>query len=232
MKTILPLLFFFLIFTTKAQQSCNQIVYPAIGNSTGGSFHVYNDSTITDGDGLLFYICSGVHLTVNSSAGNVYLMEDNSLLTINAHNGDHIFAKGNCTIIDNTTASITVNKEASSTFSKPNMPSAASVFTCNSMVFDYSMVGGNSPCDQINGIDAYKNEQLIIYPNPTNSGEFIFFNNEVQSLKLFNINGELVFEALNINSNNIQLPNLTTGLYIARISSSTGKEEQLKMNIK
>ena len=231
MKTILPLLFAFISFTINAQQSCNQIIPPAFGNTTGGAFHVHNDSTINNGDGLIFYICSGVHLTVNASAGNIYMMENNSQLTINDHNGDGVFAKGNCTIIDNTIENIIVNKEASSTFFKPNMPSAALVFTCSAMVYDYSMVGGSSPCGQINNINEIDSEQLKIYPNPANRGESIFFNNEILSLRLFNVNGELVFEALNINTNNMQLPELKAGLYIARMSSLTGKEEQLKINI-
>ena len=231
MKTILPLLFILFTFNSTAQQNCNQIVPPALGNSTGGIYHVFNDSTITNGDGLLFYICSGAHLTVNSSAGNVYLMEDNSQLTINAHDGDVIFAKGNCTIIDNTIENIVVNKEASSSFSKPNMPSNGTVFTCPSMVFDYSWFGGVSPCGQINGIEDIETEQLIIYPNPASSGESIFFNNDIHSLRLYNLNGKLVFEALNINTNNIQLPKLNAGLYIAKVSSISGIDRQLKINI-
>jgi hypothetical protein len=232
MKSILPLLFILFTFNSTAQQSCNQAVPLAAGDSTGGSFHVYNDSTITNGDGLLFYICSSAHLTVNSSAGNVYLMEDNSQLTINAQDGgDVVLAKGNCTIIDNTIEFTIINKESSSSFSKPNMPSGALIYTCPSMVFDYSMVGGSSPCSQINRIETIETEQLIIYPNPASSGESIFFNNDIHSLRLYSLNGKLVFEALNINTDNIELPNLTAGLYIAKMSSKKEKEIQLKINI-
>ena len=231
MKTILPLLFILFTFNSTAQQSCNQLIPPAIGNSNGGVFHVHNDSTITNGDGLLFYICSGAHLTVNYSVGNIYLMEDNSLLTINAHDGDAVFAKGNCTIIDNTIENIVVNKESSSSFSKPNMPNAAIVFTCPTMVFDYSMVGGSSSCGQINGLNEYQKKTLITYPNPIKSGGSLFFSEEINTLKLYNLNGELVFESLNINSENIHLPELTTGFYIAKISSNKEKEIQVKINI-
>jgi len=231
MKSILPLLFILFTFNSTAQQFCNQVVPPAVGNSTGGVFHVHNDSTITNGDGLLFYICSGAHLTVNSSTGNVYLMEDNSLLTINAHDGDAVFAKGNCTIIDNTTENIVVNKEASSTFSKPNMPAAGIIYTCPAMVFDYSMVGGSSPCSQINGLNEYQKKTLISYPNPIENGGSLFFSEEISDLKLYNLNGKLVFESLNIENDNIQLPKLTAGLYIAKVSSIKGMETQVKINI-
>ena len=231
MKTILPLLFILFTFNSTAQQSCNQLIPPAIGNSNGGVFHVHNDSTITNGDGLLFYICSGAHLTVNYSVGNIYLMEDNSLLTINAHDGDAVFAKGNCTIIDNTIENIVVNKESSSSFSKPNMPNAAIVFTCPTMVFDYSWFSGVSPCGQINGLNEYQKKRLIAYPNPIENGGSLFFNEEINTLKLYNFSGKLVFESLNIKSNNIHLPDLNTGFYIAKISSKKEKEIQLKINI-
>ena len=156
---------------------------------------------------------------------------NNSQLTINNHIGDGIWAKGNCTIVDNTTESIGVYKEASSTFSKPNMPSAAVIYNCPAMVFDYSMVGGSSTCGQSNDLNEYQKKTLITYPNPVKNGGSLFFSEEINTLNLYNLNGELVFEFLNIKSDNIHLPKLTAGLYIAKISSNKAKQIQVKINI-
>lgn len=131
-------------------------------------YHIYNDSTINDLDGSAYYICSGVQVIVEASAGSIYYMEDNSEIIILSQSGDVVNAKANCVIIDSTSQNIIVNKEASSTFLKPFMTSLGIVFTCEPMLFDYSLIGGTSPCNIINDISHLQNENLTLYPNPTN----------------------------------------------------------------
>jgi hypothetical protein len=149
-------------------QICNHTIPSPATVPGGGVYHVSSDSTIDDQDGSIYYLCSGVHLTVDGSAGCTYYLEDSCQITIKAHNGDVVNAKGYCTIIDSTSQSIVVNKEVTSTFSKPFMPSLGIVFTCSPMVYDYSLVGGSSPCANSTSINDYDLDFVSLYPNPTN----------------------------------------------------------------
>ena len=100
MKTFLQIL---IIWFSSAlySQNCEHIIPAASNTPSSGIYHVFNDSTIYDQDGSIYYICSGVHLTVEWSGGSVYYMEENSQLTILDSGGDAVYAKGNCVITKN-----------------------------------------------------------------------------------------------------------------------------------
>jgi hypothetical protein len=207
-------------------QICNHTIPSPATVPGGGVYHVSSDSTIDDQDGSIYYLCSGVHLTVDGSAGCTYYLEDSCQITIKAHNGDVVNAKGYCTIIDSTSQSIVVNKEVTSTFSKPFMPSLGIVFTCSPMVYDYSLVGGSSPCANSTSINDYDLDFVSLYPNPTNQYFSIDLGENHQSLKvtITDISGRLVQSE---NYANLHLLNFRldepAGVYLLMIESGEKK---------
>ena len=150
-------------------QNCSHTIPPAAGGPGGGGiYHIFSDTAITDQSGSVYYVCSGVKLTMQYSAGSAYYLENNCTLSIIDHDGDVVNAKGNCTITDNSSEGIIVNKEASSTFSKPNMTAAGIVYTCSPTVFNYGQVGGNSPCNPPLEIQKLDLGSITVSPNPSN----------------------------------------------------------------
>jgi hypothetical protein len=65
-----------------------------------------------------------------------------------------------------------------------------------------------------------KEEDLLVYPNPANSNVFIG-STDIKQIEIYNITGELV--AAEFNTNRMEVSNLPNGLYVFRLTSSTGK---------
>lgn len=63
-------------------------------------------------------------------------------------------------------------------------------------------------------------ENLLVYPNPANSTVFIG-SNDIKQIEIYNITGELV--TAEFNTNRIEVSNLPNGLYVFRLTTSTGK---------
>lgn len=224
MKKILLTFLAAATFQVAIGQTCSTIIAPHAPSSGGGVYHVFSDTTINDQDGSTYYFCSGINVTVNYSAGCVYQLEDNVTLTITDQEGDAIYAKGNCTITDNSSESIIVNKEASSTFSKPNNTPMGIVFTCSPMTFDYSAVGGSSPClTSINENVLNKFEEITVYPNPVSSNGELRLGIEVNRVILRDLSGAKVVEYNNLTSDFIQLGNITSGFYLLVAESLSGQ---------
>jgi hypothetical protein len=207
-------------------QVCNHTIPSPATVPGGGVYHVSSDSIINDQDGSIYYLCSGVHLTVEGSAGCTYYLEDSCQITIKAHNGDVVNAKGYCTIIDSTSQSIIVNKEVTSTFSKPFMPSLGIVFTCSPMVYEYSLVGGSTPCANSTSIGDYDLALVSLYPNPTTQYFSIDLGENHQSIKIniTDISGRLV---QSMNYANLDLLNFRldepAGVYLLMVESGDRK---------
>jgi hypothetical protein len=66
-----------------------------------------------------------------------------------------------------------------------------------------------------------KEKQLYIYPNVVTNGSVTFFNDEVQSYKIMDINGRIIIEENNF-SNSIEIDNLNPGLYFVKALIKTG----------
>ena len=207
-------------------QVCNHTIPSPATVPGGGVYHVSSDSIIDDQDGSIYYLCSGVHLTVEGSAGCTYYLEDSCQLTIMAHNGDVVNAKGYCTIIDSTSQSIVINKELTSTFSKPSMPTLGIVFTCSPMIYDYSLIGGSTPCANSTSIDDYDLALVSLYPNPTSQYFSIDLGKNHQSLKITitDISGRLVQSEsyANLHLLNFRLDE-PAGVYLLMIESGGRK---------
>ena len=70
-----------------------------------------------------------------------------------------------------------------------------------------------------------------MYPNPVKSGESLTFNEKVNSVKLYSLGGQLLFQAEDRNTNQLVLPNLKSGFYITTGTTAAGDEFQLKLNV-
>jgi len=71
--------------------------------------------------------------------------------------------------------------------------------------------------------DYYLNDNISIYPNPTKDDLFINLadnSNEIKSIKLYSLTGQLIFEKKKTNS--ISLENTPKGLYLIEIETTKG----------
>lgn len=220
------ILFAFLLISASQSansQTCSSTIFPHAPSSSGGNYHVKSDTTINDPNGSNYYICSGVTVTVSYSAGCSYQLEDDVTLTIMDHEGDVIFAKGNCTITDNSSEAIVVNKESTSTFSKPNNTVMGFVYNCSPMVFDYSGVGGSSPCLASLSEESNANQSLKLFPNPIHGSGQLKIELLANKISIYTLSGVLVASYNNLEKNYIQLNNLVSGTYILVAETSLGE---------
>jgi acetyl esterase/lipase len=63
-------------------------------------------------------------------------------------------------------------------------------------------------------------DNLLVYPNPANATLFIA-SNDLKQIEVYNMTGELVSTAFN--TNRLDVSNLPNGLYVFRLTTSTGK---------
>ncbi len=220
MKKIILFLSFGICYSFSAQ-TCNHTIPPAAGGPGGGGiYHIFNDTVINDQAGSIYYICNNVKLTMQYSAGSSYYLENNSTLIITDHDGDVVNAKGNCSITDNSSESIVVNKEASTTFSKPNMPSLAIVYSCSSMNYSYGQVGGASPCSGTLSVVEKQLNKLTVSPNPSNGSLTINLGEYIGKImvQLTDINGQLILSQTFENEQYLNLEfKASSGIYFLRI---------------
>ncbi len=209
-------------------QNCSQVVYP---NMPPNNNHIYTNMTVTDSAGGNYYVCSGVTLTMTYSAGCNYQLEDNATLIIQDHEGDNVVAKGNCTITDYSTTMIVVSMESTSTLSKPNDPFNYVVFNCNPTVFDYSMVGGSSPCS----LDVSENEiktKLLPHPNPVERDGSITINVSSVKAEIYNTSGKLLSSYNTTGKDHIELTGLESGTYLLVVTLNDGNRINSKIVVK
>lgn len=63
-------------------------------------------------------------------------------------------------------------------------------------------------------------DNLLVYPNPANSTLYIS-SNDLKQIEVYNMTGELV--STEFNTNRMEVSNLPNGLYVFRLTTSTGK---------
>lgn len=219
MKTLLFAVLFAAPMAASAQVCNHTIPIHAVSQGVG-SFHILSDTTMPYNDGSSFYVCSGVHLTIQGSAGCNYYLEDGASLTILDHDGDNVIAKGNCTIVDESTETLVVTSEATTTISKPNDPFNFVQLTCTNMVFDYQLVGGSAPCNL--SLEEATVEKLDVYPNPVLEGQSIQFNESVASVSLMDLSGRVVLNQSALNSDELIVSGVNAGIYLITVRRENG----------
>ncbi len=79
-------------------------------------------------------------------------------------------------------------------------------------------------CDLILNLDSTEINSLVIYPNPTDNYLFIEGNENPISISIFNLSGKKVMSTKN--TNRIDVKELSSGVYIIRISDGKGQTDR------
>lgn len=74
-----------------------------------------------------------------------------------------------------------------------------------------------------------QNSKTKVYPNPSFDLITIQSENEIKSIDFININGQVVQSNTNINKGNIEINELTNGIYQLKITLDSGKIEYFKL---
>ena len=112
-----------------------------------------------------------------------------------------------------------INGEISQSFTPSVNGSYAVEITKNSCV-------DTSSCEQIASVginESVSNNSLVLYPNPTSSILNIDTKGErIESVRIFNVSGQLMESELNNNNNSIDVSNYQSGLYIIQVETQNG----------
>lgn len=68
-------------------------------------------------------------------------------------------------------------------------------------------------------VNQISNSKIFIYPNPADKEVFIKTKSELAEIKIFNMNGELVFFEKNQSNNSVNISDLTEGIYILYVKT-------------
>ncbi|MDU8886114.1 T9SS type A sorting domain-containing protein [Yeosuana sp. MJ-SS3] len=147
-----------------------------------------------------------IHFKIQAGTCNDY--SQTILVTLDSYN--QVFTKTSCN---------GTNLKYTSTGS--NLPNST-------LTFNVRFVSNGLDCQYVNGVlatlsdrDAELNQQINIYPNPVSSSDFTvkIGKNITGSLNLYNLSGKLVSRNTinNLNSKDINVSNLTNGVYMLNI---------------
>jgi len=147
-----------------------------------------------------------IHFKITAGTCNDY--SNTILVTLGGYN--QVFTKTSCN---------GTNLKYTSTGS--NLPN-------DTLTFNVRWVAEGQDCQYVNGTlavlsdrDAELNQQISIYPNPVNVSEFTIKvgKNITGSLNLYNLSGKLVSSnpINNLNSKDVNVSNLTNGVYMLNI---------------
>lgn len=200
---------------TFAQSQCTSIIPPQPGH-----VQVTTNSTI-NASGTIYWICSGLTVTIASSQGDNYICENNVTLNIINSAGDNVYAKPGCIINNSSTQAISVICD-SSTVTLNNTGSGAIIVTqCLPVIYDYSLIGGSGSC-AVTGIKENELSEISVYPNPFSSSITLQADNLFKdaTLTVYNCFGQTAKQIKNINGQTIifHRDNLPSGLYFIRIT--------------
>jgi hypothetical protein len=87
------------------------------------------------------------------------------------------------------------------------------------MNWDGEVTGYNYMLNTSNGIESGNMAAFKCYPNPVKSGSYLYFDDEIEGVLIFDLAGRKVFESV-VNSSSLMLPELNPGNYIVRTSDS------------
>ncbi len=189
---------------------------------------ITNSQTL-NGMGTIYWLCSGITVTVNSSVGSTYLLEQNVHLIINGTSGDAVFAKPNCTVTNNSSQAISVSCNTTNVV-KNNTSSGIIVdIVCPTITYDYSLVGGG-PCASATGLMEQNIELFTVSPNPVAIGKPIVINSETTNdteTEIIDVSGKIILsEKGEIKS--IDTQKLLPGIYFLQIRSN-GSTQRTKI---
>jgi len=205
------------LFTHLGWTQCTTFIFPQPGHVPITSNQNINAT------GTIYWICSGLNVTILSSQGDAFVCESNVTLNIVGSAGDQVFAKPGCIINNSSNADIGVICDPSNvTLNNTGTGSLVIDAVCTPVIYDYSLIASSSACVSSAGNEENQLNEISVYPNPFSStiylaglksdGEAILYSvlgHEVQRWKVSN------------KDNKIDTHALTGGLYFLEIKTST-----------
>src|SRR5690606_38336658 len=80
-------------------------------------------------------------------------------------------------------------------------------------------------CKPLLGINENNLDSLKLYPNPVTDMLQISSKTDINSVEIYNINGQLLMQQeLNAPNGQMNLSNLSTGIYFAKVSANSATE--------
>jgi len=220
MKLLLLFAALFYSAASLSAQGCNPVIYaPPACNQVTSAY------TINDPDGGCYWICQGVTVNIDQSAGSGIFCEQNVILNINDSDGDMIYAKAGCVINNYSSQVIGVcgvpGKFTMNDFGGGMLVMACS---CSTLTYDYSTIpGGGGACAGITGIDETKEVSFNVYPNPVKNGEVVNIQSadHVAGVVITDVAGKII-EVSTDNHSLITTTNLLPGIYLVKVEFSNG----------
>ncbi len=191
MKKLLLSLSLTLLFGTALQAQCNFMI-----PSSPGSTQITTSQTL-DATGTVYWICTGLTVTINSSTGATFVCEEGVTLDINNSDGDEVYAKSGVVINNNSTAGIGVTANSTNVTMNNNSSGFITMTaTCSLVEYNYLMVGSSAGCAAPGtGIDQLEMLEIDLFPNPVAQGDLVNLKNignDVESISVYSSAGQLV----------------------------------------
>ena len=217
MKRIFFLITVYLV-AHSARSQCTTLIFPQPGH-----IPITTNQNI-NATGTIYWICSGLNVTILSSQGDAFVCESNVTLNIVGSAGDQVFAKPGCIINNSSNADIGVICDPSNvTLNNTGTGSLVIDAVCTPVIYDYALIASSSACVSSAGNEENQLNEIQCYPNPFSStiyleglktdGVAILYSvlgHEVQRWKVSNKDTKIDTHAL------------TGGLYFLEVKTSTG----------
>lgn len=218
----------FIAVSFSGWSQCSPMVYPEPAFA-----HITSDTTIANAEGG-YWICAGLQVTINGSAGSAYYLEEDVTLLITATNGDQVFAKPGCSVTNSSDDDINITANFS-TINVSNTGSGMSVQiqNCANLVYDYTLVGGSGgPC-AVNtaAIDSQSLPAGACYPNPVTAGNNVFVSFPFEMSPeacIYDASGKLLHTVM-INNHSISTEGMKPGTYFLQVSAQDGYSHRVRL---
>ena len=212
------LLFFTVAFGFAfANAQCATTIFPQPGH-----IPVTTDQSL-NATGTVYWICSGLTVTILSSEGDVYLCESNVTLNIVGSAGDQVFAKSGCVIHNESSADIGVSCYPSDvTFNNTGAGTLTIDAVCDQVIYDYSLIGGSGTCAST-GIEENRLTDVSVYPNPFISAlEIAGMKTEGEATLYTMLGNEVQRWKITAGENIIETNRVIAGVYFLKVKTADG----------
>lgn len=187
-----------------------------------GYTKITTDQTVTS-TGALYWICDGVQVTVASSLGSTFVLEEYASITFLDSDGDQVYAKDNCVVTNTSAGDVGVVMNPSTvTISNTGSGSIFTSVSCTAVTYDYMLVGGSSGCAPFTSISEAEKQTIDVYPNPAQS-QLVIQGAGQQTYTLFSLLGEVVMQGTLSDKTELNCGSLQRGVYFIQVGKQTFK---------